>query len=60
MYRGGLEENREATELGSSMTPLKRIGTPEELAYTVVMLCADKAGYMTCITVAVDGGWSQH
>ncbi|WP_287488021.1 SDR family oxidoreductase [Rhodococcus sp. (in: high G+C Gram-positive bacteria)] len=42
------------------MTPLKRIGTPEELAYTVVMLCADKAGYMTCITVAVDGGWSQH
>ncbi len=43
MYRGGLEENREATELGSSMTPLKRIGTPEELAYAVVITGAGRA-----------------
>ena len=60
MYRGGLVEDREATELATSLNPMKRVGTAEELAFAVVMLCSEKAGYMTGITVAVDGGWSQH
>ena len=60
MYRGGLVEDREATELATSLNPMKRVGTAEELAFAVVMLCSEKAGYMTGITVAVDGCWSQH
>lgn len=60
MFRAGLVEDKENTELAASYNPMKRVGTSEELAYAVVMLCSEKAGYMTGITVAVDGGWSQH
>lgn len=60
IFRKGMQEDRENTELAASMNPMGRVGTAEELAYTVLVLCSDKAGYITGITVAVDGGWSQH
>lgn len=36
--------------------PLKRAGTPEEIAETIVFLASDKASFITGQSVAVDGG----
>jgi len=36
--------------------PLGRMGTPEDVANTVVFLASDLAGYITGQTIAVDGG----
>ena len=36
--------------------PVKRLGTPEELAATVVFLTSRQAGFITGQTVQVDGG----
>lgn len=38
------------------MTPLKRTGTPEEIAGCALWLASDIAGYVTGQTIAVDGG----
>ena len=39
-----------------SRTPLKRLGTPEEVADVVAFLASDAASYMTGEIVVVDGG----
>jgi len=39
-----------------SITPLQRIGEPEEIANVILFLASDKACYMTGQTIAVDGG----
>ena len=36
--------------------PARRLGEPEELAAMVAFLASDRAGYMTGVTVQVDGG----
>ena len=36
--------------------PLKRVGTPEEIAQTIVFLSSDKGSFITGATIAVDGG----
>jgi 3-oxoacyl-[acyl-carrier protein] reductase len=36
--------------------PLKRFADPEELAYLAVFLASDKAGYISGVSIAVDGG----
>lgn len=37
-------------------TPMKRFGTPEEVAAIAVMLASDEAAYMTGETLTLDGG----
>lgn len=37
-------------------TPLKRFGTPEEVAAVVVLLSSDEAAYMTGSEINIDGG----
>ena len=37
-------------------TPLKRFGTPEEVAAVVVLLASDEAAYMTGAELNIDGG----
>ena len=37
-------------------TPMRRFGTPEEIAAAVIFLASDKASYITGATLAVDGG----
>ena len=36
--------------------PLKRAGTPEEIAQTIVFLASDKASFITGHIIAADGG----
>ncbi len=40
----------------SSTIPLRRPGTPEEMAGLIVFLCSELAGYITGQWIAVDGG----
>lgn len=46
----------ESIEYIKRMTPLGRLGEPDELAATLVWLVSDAASYVTGITVPVDGG----
>lgn len=39
------------------MTPMGRLGTPDEVAQVIVFLLSDLASYMTGSEVYVDGGW---
>ena len=38
------------------MHPIGRMGSPEEVAATVLWLCSEQAAFMTGAVVAVDGG----
>ena len=42
----------------SKKTPLKRLGTAEEIAPVALFLASDAASYITGSTIMVDGGWS--
>lgn len=39
------------------VTPLARVGEPEEIASAVLWLCSDEASYITGATLPVDGGF---
>lgn len=47
----------ERWEQAINMHPMRRDGTPEEVAQTVVWLCSDAASFITGQTLAVDGGY---
>ena len=51
-----VNEDPEAMRVAMSRTPLKRMGTPREVAEIVAFLASDKASYITGETVYVDGG----
>lgn len=40
----------------AELTPLQRVGTPQDVANTVLLLVDDKAGFITGQTINVDGG----
>lgn len=39
-------------------TPIRRMGTPEDVAGLAAFLASDEAGFITGQVIAVDGGWS--
>ena len=43
-------------EMLENEVPLKRFGTPEEVADAVTFLCSDRATFITGSTLVVDGG----
>ena len=42
----------------ASTVPMGRMGTPEEIAQTVVFLCSDAASYITGQPLVIDGGYT--
>ncbi|GAB6183824.1 3-oxoacyl-ACP reductase FabG [Thermodesulfovibrio hydrogeniphilus] len=40
----------------SAAIPLKRLGTPEDIGYAVLVFASEEAGYITGQTLVVDGG----
>lgn len=50
------EENPLVTAV-KKLTPMGRLGTPEEIAKAVAFLCSKNASYVTGTTIYVDGGW---
>ena len=42
----------------NDLHPLKRVGEPDEVAWTVVFLASDEAGFITGASLMVDGGRS--
>lgn len=46
-----------AFEEWEKQIPMRRIGSPEELAALVAFLCSARASYITGTTIAVDGGF---
>lgn len=59
---GAIATERTAAEAGdygatwSRVTPLRRVGTPEDLVGPLVFLCSDAASFITGQTIWVDGG----
>jgi len=52
-----LIEKNPSFESAISEIPLGRFGTPEEFAAAVTFLASERAGYITGVSLAVDGGW---
>jgi NAD(P)-dependent dehydrogenase (short-subunit alcohol dehydrogenase family) len=50
-------KDKTVEKLYEDMEPVGRMGTPEEVAETIVWLCSDSASFITGHALAVDGGW---
>ena len=56
--RSGMEEEKYNAFLEHSKTthPLGRVGTAEEIAQAILYLASDQAGWVTGVTLSIDGG----
>jgi NAD(P)-dependent dehydrogenase (short-subunit alcohol dehydrogenase family) len=53
------ETGKERLKMISSVVPLGRLGTPDEIAKAVVFLASDDSSYITGTELFVDGGFAQ-
>jgi 2-hydroxycyclohexanecarboxyl-CoA dehydrogenase len=52
----GLSDEEQVNRLCSAY-PMRRLGTPEDIANLVVFLCSDRAAFITGQTISVNGGY---
>ena len=52
------KENEHWYETWNSMTPLKRMGKPSEVASAALFLCSPASSYITGEVLVVDGGYT--
>lgn len=55
--RVGIIEGTERYDMIAARHPMQRLGTPEEIAATVIWLCSDAASFVTGHAMRVDGGY---
>ena len=57
---GGIFDHQNPTfvQRYEKKVPLKRMGTPQDIASVAVFLASDAASYVTGTTMMVDGGWT--
>ncbi|MBN8885219.1 MAG: SDR family oxidoreductase [Rudaea sp.] len=53
------EREPDARARQTELLPCKRIGTPEEVAYTALFLASDEARFINAADILIDGGRSQ-
>jgi NAD(P)-dependent dehydrogenase (short-subunit alcohol dehydrogenase family) len=56
--RAAVPEEQIAELLGHNLVP--RVGAPEDIAHAVAFLASDDAGYITGISIPIDGGMLRH
>lgn len=54
----GIEENPDMYKVWKEMTPMGRVGQPEEIASVVLFLASDAASLLTGSVVIADGGYT--
>ena len=57
MSRGGIADP-EMFPIWRDMTPMRRVGQPEEVAAAALFLCSPAASYITGAVLVVDGGYT--
>lgn len=57
MVQRATSDDPELEQQYIAMEPIGRMGTPEEVAESVLWLCSEKASFVTGETMAVDGGF---
>ena len=57
LERGGMVEGSDMYNMLTNLSPIKRLGKPEEVAEAVVWLCSEAAGFVNGTSLLVDGGY---
>ena len=55
---GGAEDLEAALETLGQLHPLGRLGDPRDIAWGVVYLASDEAGFVTGSELVIDGGYT--
>ncbi|MDH4037939.1 MAG: SDR family oxidoreductase [Candidatus Krumholzibacteria bacterium] len=58
LEHAGISKGTETYTAIAGLHPMKRMGTPEEVAAMVVWLCSDAASFVTGTSMLVDGGYT--
>ena len=57
LERGGITTNPELRQMVVNLHPMKRMGTANEIAESVIWLLSDTSSFVTGVAIPVDGGY---